>query len=454
MLYVSVGQGRRLPAVSFPFPLPSPRLPQRMACRFPLEIFELIIDECRDSLKTLESSSLVSWAWLSRCRKHLFRHLSLRYTHRSSMTDHKNVEWKGCRQDEEGVFVPERLEKPGQICTLGVLLQVPQIRMCIRELSFTGKESDSGWGEQHFGRALFDLAANSHFPNLCSLSISFREPEDPWNIAALDKFLCVNSTLERLSLSCLQLDDASVQAFIVCLRASAQLKSLQLERILWLGRADTLDSFRSSSASGNLEVTSRFPVLRKLVLIEVDPGLANLFTPGTTFCMKKLHALATTWQDLASCCDGGAESAGSRLISASSLAHLALRGPPTMPGINYHELFKTLISAKLPYLTTLEVNFVNVHDGSFQKVLGHLSSLESPLSLLRIGLKYGPRKPFLPGVDRALTNLVQSCQSLRRVEFRVSTFIDDFCCDYLPGIAGKLFIEIEKQDIGQWNDDI
>ncbi|KAF5377700.1 hypothetical protein D9757_009376 [Collybiopsis confluens] len=416
-----------------------------MASSLPLEIHELIIDEFKNSSKILKSSSLVSRTWLSRCRKHLFRHLKLQYQPKICIQTEGTSEWESwspiaheaSTNDFAGIEEPEEARK---MLSLGALLEVSQIRRCIRELSFAGANSNGG---QNFGRSLFHLAANVHFPALCSLSVSFCESLNPWNIPAIVGFLSINPTLEYLALIGLRLDDNGVRELVECVRTIGSLESLRLERVSWVRHGGSLENLYPTSHTHPI---SRSAVFSNLALFEVDCVLIDLLL-NTVLYMDHLHELTVEWHCLAFYCEEGRENTGYRLISGSNLSRLALTrhsSGPTMSIEDLHVIFDALAAADLSCLTSLELHFLNAHDGTFQEALKYLSALRTPLSELFIAFEYGPRKAFMPSIDRVLENFARSCLSLKRVEFRIWNFIDKFRSESLAGASSFVDIDVVR----------
>ncbi|KAJ3749496.1 hypothetical protein DFH05DRAFT_1521104 [Lentinula detonsa] len=426
--------------------------PQEMPSRFPLEIYELFIDELSGSREFLQSSSLVSYAWLFRCRTHLFRRFRLRYVPPSGdVGDNDSLYcWYPTKQlNVSSDAVAEEL------CSLEELLKVQQIRQSIRELSFIeGDVIDNSRYMMHsFGKSLFELASSMAFPKLHSLDISFRPsvPRDCCSgVIAMQEIMRINPTLERLCVSSLYLDNHCLQTFLRSFRLCSQLSSIQLRCITCTIHTKSSLSLCSSAEpemnAVKLHRTFR-PTIRALSLSDVNPDLVEvLFSPAKpdVFKMADLKTLAVDCSDLEGKYRTLEKNKGFRIIEshASSLQHLLLLNHPK--NID-HAVYKALFSTTLPHLSTLEMHFVNVHDGSFRHALEKLCSLHSPLSDLHIGLKYGPRTAFTPPLDRSITKFAQSLRSLRRVRFQVTHMIDEFRCKHLPQAALILQLEIVQE---------
>ncbi|KAJ3992399.1 hypothetical protein F5050DRAFT_939166 [Lentinula boryana] len=424
--------------------------PQEMANRFPLEIYELFIDELSGSREFLQSSSLVSYAWLFRCRTHLFRRFRLRYVPPSGDVGDKDYLY--CWYPTKPLHLNVSDAGAEGLCPLVELLKVQQIRQSIRELSFIeGDVIDSSRYMMHsFGKSLFELAASMAFPKLHSLDISFRAsgPRDCCpGVITMQEIMRINPTLERLCVSSLYLDNHCLQTFLRSFRLCSRLSTIQLRCITYTTHAKSSLSLCSSVASEmdtvKLHRTFR-PTIRTLSLSDVNPDLVEvLFSPAKpdVFKMADLNSLAIDCSDLEGKYRTLEKNKGFRIIErhASSLQHLLLLKYPR--NID-HAVYRALFSTTLPHLSTLEMHFVNVHDGSFRHVLEKLSSLHSPLSEFHIGLKYGPRTALTPPVDRSITKFAQSLRSLRRVRFQVTQMIDEFRCEHLPQAALILQLEI------------
>ncbi|KAJ3981499.1 hypothetical protein F5890DRAFT_1476916 [Lentinula detonsa] len=371
--------------------------PQEMPTgRFPLEIYELFIDELSGSREFLQSSSLVS----------RFR---LRYVPPSGdVGDNDSLYcWYPTRQlNVSSDAVAEEL------CSLEELLKVQQIRQSIRELSFIEGEvmGSSRYMMHSFGKSLFELAASVAFPKLHSLDISFRAsgPRDCCSgVIAMQEIMRINPTLERLCVSSLYLDNHCLQTFLRSFRLCSQLSNIQLRCITCTTHTKSSLSLCSSAMESEMNTVKLHrtfrPTIRTLSLSDVNPDLVEvLFSPAKpdVFKMADLKTLAIDCSDLEGKYRTLEKNKGFRIIEshASSLQHLLL--------------------------------------------LNHPKNIDHDL---HIGLKYGPRTAFTPPLDRSITKFAQSLRSLRRVRFQVTQMIDEFRCEHLPQAALILQLEIVQE---------
>ncbi|KAJ4480731.1 hypothetical protein C8R41DRAFT_488844 [Lentinula lateritia] len=426
-----------------------------MTSRLPPEIYHLFIDELANSPQLLKSFSFVSHVWLSRCRTHLFRHFSL---HCMPLAVHDAVEgYSECWYPANSLPADDpdaAVTGSKGYCSLKSLMKVQQIRQSIRELSLIeGNMVDCNrYKKLDFGICLSELATNIQFPNLRALAVSFNGPgprQDCLGVTAVGKLMRIHSKLEHLCISSLYLDTHCLRNLLYSMRVCAQLSNIQLECITcaadtesWISRYSSL-AFEENTAA--LLQWSRTPIQR-LSLSDVDHNLVEvLFSPTKpTRFQIELKSLAINCSDLDSDYETMEGSVGFRLIDrhASSLQHLLLKHPKA---IN-HAFYEPLLGTTLPFLSIIEIHFINVHDGRFRYALENLCALRSPISELRIGLKYGPRTAFTPPIDRSLINFSRSLQSLRRVRFKIMHMIDKFSCQHLPKANLHLQLEIVQGD--------
>ncbi|KAJ3821250.1 hypothetical protein F5880DRAFT_844285 [Lentinula raphanica] len=425
-----------------------------MPSRFPLELYECIIDEPAASSAFLKTSSLVSRTWTSRCRTHLFRRLRLLYSAQSGQVNNGAKSGMDCWHTTH--LAQNGTPNVGSHCSLEALLDVWEIRQSIHELTLLEGQWLAADGTQceekpSFGKSLLQFATNTLFPNLLSLTILFPTSgsrDHLLDVMAVQEFIHANSTsLEHLCVSSLHFDNDCLQTLLRPFGICFRLSSIQLECITYR-RTFMEPSFSVGCPSGSFDddalATSQTyrPNIHRLSLACVDSDLVDvLFSPGKldVFQMDELQTLAIHCPNTQ-----GRNSAVEIKRYAPSLRQLILWNHPQTVNLTFYQ---ALVASTFPHLSKLDIHFTNVHDGDLRSALEHLGSLQSPLSELQIGLKYGPRMAFMPSLDRSITNFAQSVKSLQRVIFQVSQMIDRFSNKDLPIASLILQLEIVCEEL-------